>query len=175
MRLLDAPIAQRKRSAEDNKMLENPIAPHNLIESCDALFNLTVHIRQHTKNPSGVHDDFVKYAGKLEDTVLAFGQEIYQQSDLNQFYRDMGLDGADTFVDQIETSMNKTRTTIKTLMEWADRLCEAYVDQRPFEKYRTSDDVIDKNCRQAYIWVVTQSDMHCGYDVKDLIFTRQHT
>lgn len=154
-------------------MLENPVAPHNLIESADALFNLCVHIRQTTKNPGPTHDNYVRYAGKLEDTIIAYGQEIYQQRDLNDFYRTLGLDGLDNFVENVEATMSKTRTVIHTLMDWADRLCEAYVGQTPFKQYHETDDMLDINCREAYIWIATQQDMKCGYDIKDLIFTRK--
>lgn len=154
-------------------MLKNPVPPHNLMECCDALFNLTVYIRQNAKNREQV-DKFVRYAGKLEDVVLAYGQEVYQQRDLNQFYRQLGLDGLDKFVDNVENSMANTRKQLRSLMEWANRLCEAYVNQRPFEQYMKDDDTIDENCRYAYIWVTSQADMRCGYDVKDLMFTKRY-
>lgn len=154
-------------------MLENPVAPHNLMESADALFNLCIHIRTVAKAPGETHDNYVRYAGKLEDAIIAYGQEVYQQRDLNDFYRTLGLDGLDKFVDNVEATMAKTRAMLHTLMEWADRLCEAYVHQKPFAQYHETDDILDRNCREAYIWVATQQDMRCDYDVKDLIFTRK--
>ena len=153
-------------------MLENPVAPHNLMESADALFNLCVKIRSTAKKANANHDNYVRYAGKLEDMVVAYGQEIYQQRDLNDFYRTLGLDGLDKFVDSVEENMSKTRRAIHALMDLADRLCEAYVNQTPFKQYHETDEELDRHCRQAYIWVATQQDMHCGYDIKDLIFTK---
>lgn len=149
------------------------VEPHNLIECCDALFNMTVLIRQASPERSERHEMFVKGAGRLEDMVVAHGQEVYQSRDLNDLYRTLEMRQFRVFAENMRAGLAQSRTTLHELMEWADRLCDAYVAQRPFARYHVTDETLDEQCRAAFVWVASGQERIRGYDVKDLMFVHK--
>ena len=139
-------------------LVPNPVEPTNFSQALDALLTLGVCLQQQGLVDADECETIMDNVRDLSLAVLDHGEELYQQSSLNAFYRDMNLPAADLFVDSLESARANRRELILELLAWADELCLRYLGREPLKQWHTSNAGVDEACRHAYLWTATGHD-----------------